>query len=107
MIKAWITLNPVKTLIFFFLGYIYIASYLVMVAERSNLYIDFYKLHYVSVCYQDDQAGLESPEISSQAVYYTDTVWLLMITFLTVGYGDFYPVTHTGRALAVATVLIG
>ena len=50
---------------------------------------------------------MPSPTISNQAASYIDTVWLLMITFLTVGYGDFFPVTLTGRAIAVVTVLVG
>ena len=54
MVKAWITLNPVKTLVIFFISYIILGSYLVMIAERSNVYIDFYEFHQISICYDDD-----------------------------------------------------
>ena len=32
---------------------------------------------------------------------------MMSITFLTVGYGDYFPVTWTGRVAAVGTVIIG
>jgi len=32
-----------------------------------------------------------------------NTMWLIMITFLTVGYGDMFPRTYCGRSIAVAT----
>jgi hypothetical protein len=32
---------------------------------------------------------------------------MLLITFLTVGYGEYYPVTFTGRVVAILTVIIG
>jgi voltage-gated potassium channel len=43
------------------------------------------------------------PDIHS----YWDGVWLAFITGATVGYGDYYPKTGPGRAVAVVVVLMG
>lgn len=36
-----------------------------------------------------------------------DTFWWSIVTFTTVGYGDVYPVTATGKVLSAITVLLG
>jgi voltage-gated potassium channel len=38
---------------------------------------------------------------------YTDAMWWAVVTFTTVGYGDLYPVTSTGRLAAVLLMLGG
>ena len=38
---------------------------------------------------------------------YIDSLWMMAITFFTVGYGDYFPVTWTGRATVVITVIFG
>lgn len=38
---------------------------------------------------------------------YRDALWLNIITFMTVGYGDFYPTTNIGRVVEILTVLSG
>ena len=42
MIKAWITMNPLKTLGLNFIIFIFLISYSVMIAERINIYANFY-----------------------------------------------------------------
>eukprot|EP00736_Rhodelphis_marinus_P010245 Rmarinus@m.5366 len=37
--------------------------------------------------------------------YYWNSVWLVLITMTTVGYGDLYPVTHTGRFMAIVACI--
>ena len=40
-------------------------------------------------------------------VYTWNALWMVVITMFTVGYGDFYPQTHLGRALVVLACLWG
>ncbi len=54
MIKAWITMNPAKTLGFGFVIFIFLISYSVMIAERINVYANFYGFHQIGNCYEND-----------------------------------------------------
>lgn len=38
---------------------------------------------------------------------YTDTFWVIIITMMTVGYGDIYPNTHMGRFIAFLSAVVG
>lgn len=39
--------------------------------------------------------------------YFTDSAWLIVITMATVGYGDFSPRSHAGRATCAIAALLG
>lgn len=101
--KAWIKLNPLETMVLGCVFYIPIASYIIMVSERSNYYINFFSYHQTDVCY--DNSILTGS--TNAPIEYKDACWLVVITFLTVGYGDFYPLTHVGRTMSIITVLFG
>ena len=36
-----------------------------------------------------------------------DALWFTLVTFSTVGYGDYSPRSHTGRALTSVAILLG
>jgi len=40
-------------------------------------------------------------------IAYSDTFWVIIITMMTVGYGDIYPDTHLGRLVAFFAILAG
>jgi len=44
---------------------------------------------------------------SSQITSFEDALWWAIVTVTTVGYGDITPVTATGRAIAMALMLVG
>jgi len=101
--KTWITFNPIGSLLLVVVCYLVGASYIVMVSERINMVVDFFGYHQSGTCFNDHLTGV----ITTQATTYTEAFWLLTITFLTVGYGDFFPQTHIGRIIALFTVLLG
>lgn len=43
----------------------------------------------------------------SEMSSFLNSLWLVMITFLTIGYGDFYPVSFCGRCVSAATGFLG
>jgi hypothetical protein len=51
--------------------------------------------------------------VSSKAVNnpnfktFTDTFWVIIITMMTIGYGDIFPNTHFGRIIAFLSALVG
>lgn len=51
-------------------------------------------------CYQEDR-------IDASVKTYRNAIWLVIITFLTVGYGDYYPTTNGGRYIAIITTVGG
>ncbi len=46
-------------------------------------------------------------KIEENPLNYPDSLWLVVITFLTVGYGDFNPMSTCGRTVSVLTGFIG
>ena len=61
------------------------------------LVIDSWALRTCEVYYQSD---------AIEASYF-NSLWLIAISFLTIGYGDFVPSTYCGRFVSVATGLMG
>jgi len=60
-----------------------------------------------SVMYAAEQIELGS-EIADQTFPDVGTgVWFIIVTFSTVGYGDVYPMSHTGRAVAIFAIICG
>lgn len=45
--------------------------------------------------------------LSTSRKEFVDYCWLLIITVLTVGYGDIYPESHFGRVIALAAATVG
>jgi len=87
LIKVWLKANPVVSLFFSWLVITFISSYLLYLAERK----------YPSSC------GHASAEFDS----YFNSVWCIIITVLTVGYGDVAPDTFIGRTIVTLTTFFG
>ena len=49
----------------------------------------------------------ESSTNEVHSKYYWNNIWLVVVTFCTVGYGDTYPLTHLGRMVAVIVMGCG
>ncbi|WP_407332138.1 ion transporter [Enterovibrio sp. 27052020O] len=51
--------------------------------------------------------AFESPADNANIDSLTDAIWWMFVTISTVGYGDHYPVTAAGRAVAVVVIVCG
>ena len=58
------------------------SSYLMFIIEREAEYPD-------------------NPTLDARHENFFNTLWLVIITVLTVGYGDMYPITDMGRIIAI------
>ena len=94
LVKVWLTLNPIKGLAVSVSFIIMLNAYILMVSERVTN-VDSIP------CYSFDR---RSGVVVSK---YRDSLWLTIITFLTVGYGDFYPTTNVSRYILIVTVICG
>lgn len=79
-IKTLTTFHPGRVLIVFNSIFLIIASYYLRLTERqfNNSFDDF-----------------------------TNSMWCIMVTFLTIGYGDLTPVTFLGRTIVILSGLLG
>ncbi|VDK45047.1 unnamed protein product [Anisakis simplex] len=88
ILKTLMTLCPGTMLMVFTASLWIIAGWILRLCER----------HYVS-----DPINVQAQKHQN----YLNSLWLIAITFLSVGYGDIVPNTYCGRAMAVVTGVLG
>ncbi|EJW79170.1 hypothetical protein WUBG_09921, partial [Wuchereria bancrofti] len=88
ILKTLMTLCPGTVLMIFTASLWVIAGWILRLCERHDT-VDPINIH--SQKHQD----------------YLNSLWLIAITFLSVGYGDIVPNTYCGRAMAVITGILG
>ena len=95
VIKSLLSRNPYKMLILFFVITSIMISFTVRIFERPY--------------YEDKEAGsVPSTDPSYQDYkFYSNSLWLVTVTMTTVGYGDFFPRTHLGRATIIVACFLG
>ena len=65
MIKAWIHFNPWTTCLVSMFLFIFIMSYIVMISEYLNLYMNYKGWHQTFMCYEElEEAGRPNPSHS-------------------------------------------
>mmetsp|Transcript_44035 Transcript_44035/g.71685 ORF Transcript_44035/g.71685 Transcript_44035/m.71685 type:complete len:914 (-) Transcript_44035:196-2937(-) len=73
-----------------------VVAYMLLLSITSFSMIQFERLEVQS-----------SGDDGHDLLYYRNVLWLLIITSLTVGYGDVFPRTDQGRCIAVMTAVVG
>ena len=82
LVKARLEVNPIRALISGLFITVGLSSYLMFITERG-------------VGYEDDLT------LESRHRIFHNTLWIILITVLTVGYGDLYPIMDTGSIIAI------
>eukprot|EP00347_Sterkiella_histriomuscorum_P019824 403340161 len=89
LVKAWIKTYPLVSLPIGIFTFLLCNSYVMYVIERNAFPTD---------CYIDDRYHNYS---------FRNCLWFCIISFLTVGYGDFYPTSIPGRAVNTVIIIGG
>ncbi|PAV67719.1 hypothetical protein WR25_04231 [Diploscapter pachys] len=84
ILKTLMTICPGQMLMLFTASLWIIAGWILRICEREYLNVD-----------------------SRKDFDYVNSIWLVAITFLSVGYGDIVPRTYCGRMMAVITGILG
>ncbi|CAP26108.1 Protein CBG05673 [Caenorhabditis briggsae] len=82
VIKTMMADHPLRVLIVFTLSYWMCMSWMFTQCERY-----------------DGQLDVEH--------YYLNSMWFIMVTFMSIGYGDIVPNTYCGRCLSITTGIVG
>ena len=89
-VKTWIKSYPIVFLVTSLILFLVVNAYLLYVAQRGTIY---------EKCYAADRESFD--------ITFKNMIWLTAICFLTVGYGDFYPVNGLARAVNTFTAFGG
>jgi Ion channel len=90
LIKAWLKNYPIFALPFFISSFLLINAYVLYVVERNSIYAS---------CYEED--------FKNRNFNFKNCFWCCIISFLTVGYGDYYPTSILGRAMNTINIVGG
>ena len=93
LIKTWIKSYPLTAMATGMMVFICLCGYIVYIAERE-IHSDL-----LATCYESDSDQIE--------ITFPNALYMSIIAFLTVGYGDFYPVTQIGRLINIITAIGG
>ena len=88
LVKAWLKANPILSLCCPVFVIVVLISYLLYISERS----------YPIDCVPESQGKLSN---------YLSSLWLMIVTIMTVGYGDLSALTLPGRALSILGAICG
>ena len=47
------------------------------------------------------------PVVEQNWEYFSNALWCIFVTMCTVGYGDFFPITYTGRIISTISCIVG
>ncbi|KAK0424824.1 hypothetical protein QR680_008872 [Steinernema hermaphroditum] len=92
ILKTLMTMCPGTIMLFFTASLWVIAAWIMRLCERYHAL---------------DEAGQPTTMQALKHQNYLNSLWLIAITFLSVGYGDIVPNTYCGRSMAVITGILG
>ena len=93
--KAQLKKYPYQTLLFLLIIFVGIFGFQMRTFEYG-----FYPSRFLDA---DTRKSIKDQDFK----YYLDAFWVVIITMLTVGYGDIYPNTHLGRCVAFFSAIFG
>eukprot|EP00743_Colponemidia_sp_Colp-15_P005555 GILK01005976.1.p1 GENE.GILK01005976.1~~GILK01005976.1.p1 ORF type:complete len:934 (+),score=188.90 GILK01005976.1:182-2983(+) len=89
LFKTWLEAHPVGSLLVGLSILVFVCSYVLHLYERNVT--DF----------------TEFPQMAGVHARYSNSLWMLIITVLTIGYGDVFPITPVGRLVAILAACSG
>ncbi len=89
LIRTYLHQHPIETLL--------ITSFFLLIVSSYCLYVFERETNYKAMIDGDTEIAIE----------YHEHIWLLVVTVMTVGYGDIYPRTTGGRFISMSASLCG
>ena len=82
---------------------------LALIKDRADSAL--FTLVFISILVQEfgslGMLAIEAPAEGANITTASDSLWFMVVTMATVGYGDQYPVTNAGRFLGALVILVG
>ncbi|VDM72899.1 unnamed protein product [Strongylus vulgaris] len=97
VIKTMMADHPLRVLVVFTVSYWICMSWMFTQCERYAAYVRLIS-EIASGALYDGKLDVEH--------YYLNSMWFIMVTFMSIGYGDIVPNTYCGRTLSITTGIV-
>ena len=96
-LKAYLKINPYGSLAI-------VMVFIIVIFGISMQILEYYNAQIMSALIEDNNAYVQVMQKFSN---YFNSLWVVVVTMTTIGYGDIYPTTYFGRAVATLTCIFG
>ncbi|KAF8382907.1 kcnl-1 [Pristionchus pacificus] len=83
-----------------------LCRFMVLHSKQFQVLVVFTVSYWICMSWMFTQCERYDEKLTSEH-YYLNSMWFIMVTFMSIGYGDIVPNTYCGRTLSIATGIVG
>ncbi|GMR60062.1 hypothetical protein PMAYCL1PPCAC_30257, partial [Pristionchus mayeri] len=83
-----------------------LCRFMVLHSKQFQVLVVFTVSYWICMSWMFTQCERYDEQLTSEH-YYLNSMWFIMVTFMSIGYGDIVPNTYCGRTLSIATGIVG